>query len=130
MENMDPIQTGRNCDYEARGVLMDFLLLFTQSLFLKSVTWKCSNVISTSAWDYTRTQLIQGFIIRGYLHKGVVFACENVGQDMIMIYKCYRLLFPYPTLCSICRRIHCSLPFSFPLKNILATSKVDDIKCN
>lgn len=113
MENMDPIQTGRNCDYEARCVLMDFLLLFIQSLFLKSVTWKSSNVISTSPWDYTRTQLIQGFIVRGYLHKGVVFACENVGQGMIMIYEWYRLLFPCPTLCSICRRIHCSLPFMF-----------------
>lgn len=62
---------------------MDFLLLFIQSLFLNSVTWKSSHVVSMSHWNYIRTQLKQDFIIRGDLHKGVFFAFENVGQDMM-----------------------------------------------
>lgn len=50
-----------------------------------------------SRWNYMRTQLKQDLIIKGYLHKGVVFAFENVGQDMMAVNKPNTLLFSYPT---------------------------------
>lgn len=73
--------------------LMDFLLLFINSLFFNSVTWKSSNVVSyVSHWYYIRTQLKQDFIISGTLRKGVVFVFKNVGQDMLTLIS---VTYPY-----------------------------------
>lgn len=64
---------------------------------LKSSDLEKLDADSMSHWCWIRTQLKQDFIIRGALHKGVVFVFENVGQDMITVNKCCSLLFQCPT---------------------------------
>lgn len=140
---MDKIQTGRNCDYKG-CILMDFLLLFIKSLFFNSVTWKSSDVVSSSHWC-TLKHTFKKISSLGGLYVRVLFSLlKNVGQDLITVNKCFTVLFtcPAPNLKSIywttlstllkiqidrwvCGKMQENLCLiNFPLKNIPATSNV------